>query len=93
MLASWQLVSDSRQAEGPRCVALTGMLPIALTTTRLRATMQEKMEEQLYEWLVCSSNAYGAWIHVALQGGLLKATVMTLPMVFASSFVQVDLAL
>ena len=55
--------------------------------------MQEKMEEQLYEWLVCSSNAYGAWIHVALQGGLMKATVMTLPMVFASSFVQVDLAL
>ena len=55
--------------------------------------MQEKMEEQLYEWLGWSSNAYGAWIHVALQGGLLKATVMTLPMVFASSFVQVDLAL
>jgi len=40
------------------------------------------------EWIKVSGNAFGAFIHVALQSGLRSATVKTGPMVLASVTIQ-----
>ena len=47
---------------------------------------QEDLENG--QWVSVSQNAYGAFIHVALQSGLLRACSMCLPMVGVSVFVQ-----
>jgi hypothetical protein len=47
-----------------------------------------KDQDEGHEWTTCSSNAYGAFIHVALQAGLWKAMTLTLPMVMVSTIVQ-----
>lgn len=47
-----------------------------------------KDKEGYYVWTSCSSNAYGAFIHVALQAGIWKALKLTLPMVLVSTLVQ-----
>lgn len=49
-------------------------------------TVQDQDESHV--WTCCSSNAYGAFIHVALQAGLMKAMTLTLPMVMVSTLVQ-----
>jgi hypothetical protein len=51
--------------------------------------MVDEQEDDTISWLECSHNAYGVWIHIALQGGLLKGTLLALPMVLASTFVQI----
>ena len=43
-------------------------------------------DEDLFLWAGCSPNAYGAFLHVALQAGLLRAFKMTIPMVMISCF-------
>ena len=51
-------------------------------------TSRDDLESESYIWTTCSSNAYGAFIHVALQAGLWKALKLTLPMVLVSTLVQ-----
>jgi hypothetical protein len=56
------------------------------------ATEECADDELLYDWLECSHNAYGLWIHLATQGGLVKG-ISAVPMVLASTFVQMVFSL
>jgi hypothetical protein len=72
-------------------IARTGSGSVARTSSGqvLEANADGDAEEDANcHWTTCAHNAYGAWIHVALQAGLHKATVMTLPMALCSIFVQ-----
>jgi hypothetical protein len=48
----------------------------------------QDIEEEDCTWISVSTNAYGAFIHVALQSGLRRACVMIFPMVMLSVAIQ-----
>jgi len=52
-----------------------------------RAEDENTLNDGNYMWTFCSSNAYGAFIHVALQAGLWKAFTITLPVCAPLCFV------